>query len=659
MITTTEKLYTPNSKDIRYINRDFIDFKQALIEFAKSYFPNTYKDFSPASPGTMFIEMAAYVGDVLSYYTDYVFKEGLIETTTERKNILALCKYLGYKVKPTYGATGLADFYQLCPAKEDDDGNYVVDEDYLLTIKEHAQLSNNVGAYYILNETIDFKVNSAFSPRTDSVYSRKSNGNPEFFLLKKSGKISSGQIVTKQIQISTPSQFLKIYLDEENVLAILEVRDSDNNKWHEVDYLAQEMVPIEIPNDLEFEGTLVQYKDSVPYILKYIRTPRRFITNINENNLTYLEFGAGLEGFDEEFVTFDSNLVGIGLENINNYNIPIDPSDFLKNKTYGMAPSNTTLTIKYIIGGGILSNCSSNSVVNINSVELNNSINGLLPEQINLLNTVQSSLSVNNSIPITGGKDAETDEEIKLNALANFASQNRAVTKNDYLSRLYLMPPKLGSIAKAQIVTDNSLTSKINRMAPGFINMENFSFVEDSSENFMFRKLSADISNPFSINIYILTYDENKNLTKANGALINNIINYLKQYRMLTDGANVIDGYIINIGVNFSVTIYKGYNKKEVLKNCIIAVKNFFNIDNWGFSQLINLSQLQLEIAKVEGVQSIVNVEIINKTILDGNYSPIEYDINSATKNNIIYPPVDPACWEIKYPDNDIKATAL
>lgn len=654
MPTTTSKNFTPNSKDIRYLNRDFTQLRQSLMDFAKTYFPNTYNDFSTASPGTMFIEMAAYVGDVLSYYTDYAFKESMIQNSTERRNIISLANYLGYKVKPIQGAIGTIELFQLCPAKENAVGVYVPDTDYALRIKEDMQVSNNAGSYYVLNDSVDFAVSTSLSPRTDAVYSRNQDGTPQFFLLQKTGKIAAGKVSTKTITVNSPTPFFQIYLNETNVLGIIDVVDSNNNEWHEVDFLAQELVPIAIPNDSEHEGTLSTYKDSVPYILKFLRTPNRFTVNVDSNNFTYLEFGAGTEGFSEEFVTFDSKLIGIGLRNISNYNIPFDPANFLKNKTYGVAPSNTTLTIRYLTGGGINSNSPSNAIRNVVSVEFDNPTDGLPPEKNNLLNTVKNSLQVNNSIATVGGKEGETDNEVKMNATANFATQNRAVTKDDYLVRIYSLPPKFGSIAKAQVITDTSLNVGVNRVLSGTINSENIATVTDNATANYFRKISYDSSNPFSINIYLLGYDENKNLTPVNSALLTNLITYMKRYRIMTDGVNLIDGYIINIGVNFAITVYKGYTKKDVLSECIQTIQNFFNIDNWNFSQPINLSQLELEIAKVEGVQSIVNLEIINKTTLDGNYSAVEYDISSATKNNIIYPSTDPSCWEIKYPNSDI-----
>jgi len=659
MSTTVQKSFRPGSKDVKYSSRDFASLKQDLINFSKTYFPNSYKDFSDASPGMMFIEMASYVGDVLSFYTDQAFKEGMIQNSTERKNIISLARFLGYKVKPTIAATADIDLYQLCPAKEDETGNFIPDSAYLLSIKQNAQFSNTSNQFYLLEDSVDFSVDTKLSPREVTVYSRDNANLPNFFLIKKTATVKSGKIVTREFPIGDLTSFLNLTLDEDNVLSIVNVVDSDNNKWYEVDYLAQELVLTEVPNDISFEGTLSNYHNDVPYILKYLRTPRRFISQVDDQNKTTLIFGPGTEGFSDEIVNLSSQTVGVGLTGLDKTRLPFDPSNFLKNSTFGIAPSHTTLTVTYVIGGGVTSNCPSNDITQVLSVEYDNSTDGLTPDENNLLNTVKNSLKVNNSEPATGGKDSETDDEIKQNAMANFPSQFRAVTRDDYLVRAYSMPSRYGSLAKVQVITNNSLNVNINRLLTGTVDLQNNGTVSENSINNYFRRIVYDSSNPFAINIYTLSYDSNKNLIPINAALSANLIKYLSRFRLLTDGINIVDGYVINIGVNFSIIVFKGYNKKDVLKNCITSVQNFFDIDFWNFSQPINISQLELEIAKIEGVQSVANVTIKNLTINDGNYSPVEYDIVSATKNKIIYPSLDPAIFEVKYPDVDIKGTCL
>jgi len=492
MATLTQKSFIPEGKNVKYVSKDFSSLKDDLINFAKTYFPNSYRDFSPSSPGMMFIEMAAYVGDVLSFYTDQAFGEGMIQNATERKNIISLARFLGYRVKPTKAAIAELDLFQLCPAIEDSTGNFIPDVNYTLSIKENSQFANSSNQYYLLDESVDFSVDTKLSPRETTVYSRDAANLPSFFLLKKTVKVSSGKIVTRDFTIGSLQQFLKLQLDENNVLQIIDVRDSDNNKWYEVDYLAQELILTEVPNDVSFDGMLSNYKSEVPYILKYIRTPRRFIVNVDEKNITTIQFGAGSEGFSDEIVNLSSQTIGVGLSGVDKIRLPFDPSNFLKNESYGIAPSNTTITVTYIVGGGILANCPSNDITQIVSVDYENSEEGLNTDEVGLLNTVKNTFKVNNPSPAVGGKDSETDIEIKQNAMANFPSQYRAVTKDDYLVRVYSLPSRYGSIAKAQVITNNSLNVNVKKFLTGTVDLSNNATVIDNSINNYFRKIELE-----------------------------------------------------------------------------------------------------------------------------------------------------------------------
>jgi len=537
-----------------------------------------------------------------------------------------LAKYLNYTAKPIRGSAGIIDVFQLCPSTTDSDGNYVPDDKFALSIKENMQVSDNSGASFLTSEPVNFASNNSVSPLITTVYERDNTGVPTYFLLQKQANIRSGKLVTKTFVVGEMQSFLNLYLDEDNVLEIINVKDSDNNIWYQVDFLAQENVLYGVPNNEAFEGDLSQFQGTVPYILKYLRTSRRFTVNVDENNRTYLEFGGGTNGFADEIINLSSEKVGVGLSNLTALNLSLDPSNFLKNDTYGLAPNNTTLTVTYTVGGGITSNSPSNAIINITSVDIDNSTDGLLPEEVNLLNTVKSSLRINNANATTGGKGPETNDEIRQNAIGSFAAQNRIVTQNDYLARIYSMPPKYGAVSKAQVITYNSLDVNQNQILTGTVSADNIATVNNANTQNYFRKIAFDRSNPFAINLYVLTYDNNKNLSQANEALISNLLTYLRQFRMLTDGINIIDGYIINIGIEFIITVYKGYNKKEVLSNTITTVQDFFDIDKWEFSQPINLSSLKLEIAKVEGVQTVVSLNVKNLTPLTtngDNYSPI------------------------------------
>ncbi len=654
MATVLDKNFKPQSRDIRYLGRDFDQLKANLIEFSKHYYPKTYKDFNNASPGMMFIDMASYVGDVLSFYIDYQFKEGLINSAEERKNVLNLAKYLGYNTRPSRPSTTYLDLYQIIPSKRVENGSFEPDDRYALRLKSGLEALSSNRVSFITTENVDFSLNSIMFPRVDEVFSRNSSGEPDFYLLKKSVKAYSGKTVTKSFNIQETTPNLRIELSEDNVIKIVSVKDADNNRWHQVEYLAQDLIQLPAENNqLNFED-FSNYKSTVPNIIKFLRTNRRFITEVDSENKTFLQFGTSTDSLEEEILVPNSELLGIGFSNVSKYNLTLDPTSFIKSNSYGMSPFNTTLEVKYVIGGGVDSNTNVDDIVILSKVEYDD-VTEYLPSEVNLINTIKNSLRVNNPVPATGGSGPESVLEIKQNAISNFAAQDRVVTREDYISRVLNMPAEYGRISKVSVTSESDL--HINNIKPiqGLIDENRNILVDETNKDF--RKINLDGVNPFGVNLYVLTYNENKNLTKANEALIYNLRNYLSKYRMISDRINIIDGFIINIGVDFTILTYSTYNKKEVLTECLNAVKQFFDIELWQFSQPINVGQLELELAKVEGVQAVSNLEILN--LVGDGYSICEYDLNAATRNKIIYPPIDQAVFEIKNPDVDIKGKVL
>jgi hypothetical protein len=646
MILDTPKSFQPDKKDIKYLNKDFTQLKQSLVDFAKTYYPNTYKDFSEASTGMMFIEMAAYVGDVLSYYIDYQFKESMLVNSEERKNIIDAAKSMGYKAKTTTPSVTRLDVYQLVPAKTSESGEMVPDLNYCQIIKPGMTTTSDSNVSFLTNAPVDFTVDTKNDPLEVSVFQRNAAGQPEFFVLKKSVDAFSGQISTKTGSVSSPIPFYKIYLDDTNVIEVLDVYDSDGNRWYETEYLAQDLVPVDYENIYKNDMTLSAYRDVAPFLLRYLRTSKRFVTGVDADNTTFLEFGSGTSIKDDELIVPNAFTVN-KIATFKSENISYDPSNFLSSKAFGQAPSNTTLTIRYVGGGGITSNVNANSIKNISSIEFFGDLTEMGLLELNLTNLVRRSVRVNNPIPATGGKDAETNDEIRNNALANFAAQNRAVTQKDYEVRTFAMPSKYGSIAKVYAVTDTQLdianiqakpqAMQTSSLAPGQVNT-----------------VDPDKNNPFAINLYILCYDSDQRLISSNEAVRTNLKNYINQYRIMTDSVNIMDGYVINVGVDFGIIVYKNYNKREVLANCLTIVQQYFDVNNSRFCQPINLSRLELEIAKVDGVQSVTQLRIKNLTLKDGDYSPYEYDISKATVDKVVYPSIDPSVFEVKYPTKDI-----
>ena len=664
-----------DTKNINYIGKDFATFKQNLIDFTKTYFPNTYSDFNEASPGMVFIEQAAAIGDVLSFYQDTQLKESMLSHATERKNVVSLAQSMGYKPKVTSPAITTLTVYQLIPsvynAQNNSGTNYEADSRFYFKIKAgfEVQSSTNSNVSFITTDAIDF---ANPTDRTIEVYERDAiTGTPTQYLVSKKIKAISARENTTGITLGSDTDYPTIQLSETNIIQIVSIADSNNNKYYEVPYLAQESIFVEQPNVNE----LSQYSGSVPYILEVQKVPRRFSVKINSDNTTEIQFGSGDVNLRDEQILPNTKNIGLGLANsINRLNQGIDPSNFLKTNTFGIAPAGQVLTIKYLTGGGIASNVNVGDLTKIQKIEFDDDLLAIPTGIVGMYNSFKSSIAVENLEPAIGGRGAESIEEIRQNALATFGSQNRAVTKQDYIVRALSLPERYGSVAKVYVSQDGEIDNnspasilsspasiaEFTNLVDGFKGMSK-SDIQGELIKYLSTKKSSlnEVNNPFAINMYVLGYDVNKHLTPINQAVKQNLKTYLGEYRMITDAVNMIDGFVVNIGVDFDVICYSNYNKREVVTNCLVKVQDYFNIDNWTFNKPINISELELILANVEGVMSVPSVKISNLCGGDGNYSPNKYNIDEATRGKIVYPSLDPCIFEVKYPNKDIKGRAL
>lgn len=616
-------------KDIRYLARDFGSLKQNLIDFTKNYFPNTYQDFNESSPGMMFLEMAAYVGDVLSYYTDVTLQESMILHSTEKTNILNIAQSLGYKPKNKIASNVVLDVFQLVPSIEID-SKIVPDYNYAFAIEPDMIVGTSdaqSGIEFRTIDYVDFKFSSSLDPTEVTPFEIDNNGEILFYLLKKSVRAVSGKIQTQTYTFNDPKPYDSVILEEENLIQVLYAIDSDNNKWYHVPFLAQDTIFESVLNVPRNDKQLSTYRDETPYLMKLRKVSRRFSTRQIDDIRYEINFGAGVSNLDDEELIPNPDLVGSSLIGIDkSATLDIDPSNFLYTKTYGLAPNNTELTVYYTTGNGITDNVVSDVLTRI----INKTI--LLDEtglDLVLYQQVISSLATTNPLPAIGAKTEETVNEIRENALAYFASQNRAVTKEDYIIRAYSMPASYGSIAKAYITKDTQLT-------------------RESVYN------SDRVQNGLALNFYILGYDANHRLTNVNDATKENLKTYLNHHRILTDAINIRDAYIVNIGVEFDIMTIPDQNSNQVVLKCIDRLKKYFDIKNWQINQPIVISNIFTELDRVDGVQTVVNVKITNKYDQTLGYSQHAYDIGAATKDGIIFPSLDPSIFEIKFPDNDI-----
>ena len=616
-----------NQPDIKYYNKDFASLRQDLINYARTYFQNSYMDFSPSSPGNMFIEMAAYVGDVLSFYADTQLQETLLLYAQERKNIIALAYALGYRPKITTPAFVTLDVYQQIPSTGAP--NYGPDYRYTFKIPQNTIIASksSPNVEFITEELVDFGFSSSFDPTSVTIYQYDGLGNPQFYLLKKQVKAYSGTIKTETFSFSDPEQFPTVTISDSNIIQVLNVVDSDNNTWYEVPYLAQDTIFDESFNIPSNEPNYYDDNDTARFLLRLKKVNRRFTTRFDDDNNLLLEFGSGVTSSPDEIIIPNPDNVGLGLvDGISKLNQAYDPSNFMFTNEYGIAPSNTTLTVTYVVGGGISANLPSNDINISTTIGTNAAINSYNLDDT-LIASLRGTIKANNPLPSSGGGPGETTEQIRLQALANFPTQNRNVTKADYLIRTLSMPAKYGYISKAYVTQDYLVANDTDRQ--NFIN-----------------------SNPLAISIYILSNNIDKTLTNATDVIKQNIKTYLGYHKMTSDAILIKDAYYINIKVSFDITLSPSYNSQDVITRCTTALQDYFNIDKWQINQPIIYSDIYNLLSNIPGVRSVIKINIDN--LSGNNYSSYSYDIMGATKQGVIYPSLDPMIFEVRFPTSDI-----
>jgi hypothetical protein len=575
----------------------------------------------------MFMEMAAYVGDVMSFYLDNQIQETYLQYARQTNNLYELAYMFGYKPNVTQVATVDIDFYQQVPAIFTG-GTYEPDFTYALSIPANTTVTSTApsSVSFLIEDPVDFSVSSSGDPTEVTVYQVSAGGFViDYYLLKKTRKAISSTINTTSFSFGAPEQFATVEINSDNIVGILDVIDSNGNVWYEVDYLAQETVFDSIKNTNTNDPNLSQYSGDTPFLLQLKEVQRRFATRFINSSTLQLQFGAGTSADTDEEILPNPDNVGLGLpfEQMK-LTTAFSPQNFVLTKTYGIAPSNTTLTVRYLTGGGVGANVPANTISNItgNVQFVNSNLNDITAQ------TIFNSLVANNPAAADGGGDGDTTEELRQNASANFASQLRNVTQDDYLVRALSMPARYGVISKA--------------------------YIEPTKAQSVQSGAAASV-----LDLYVLSYDINNKLQNASVALKQNLSTYLSQYRMVNDSVNIKDAFIVNIGVNFDIIILPNYNSNEVLTRCIVALQDFFAIKNWQINEPIILRDIYILLDAIDGVQTVKNIAISNKVGISLGYSQYAYDIPGATINNVVYPSIDPCIFEVKYPNTDIQGRVV
>ena len=609
------------ARDIKYVNKDFADLRSTLVNYSKTYFPTTYTDFSEASPGMMFMEMASYIGDVLSFYQDNQIQETYTQFARKFENLFDLAYVMGYRPQVTGVATVDLDFYQELPSSGSG-VNIVPDYNYALLIGENVQVNSlsNANVNFLTEDPIDFTVSSSQDPTEITVYTVNASNEPETYLLKKTRKAISATINTTTITAgSTPQEFFTTTINASNIVGILDIVDSNGNVWYEVPYLAEEMVYDSIRNTNPNDPNNYLNEGDAPYLLQLKQTQRRFATRFINSGSLEIQFGAGTSQDVEEEITPNSDNVGLGLPfEKNKLTTAYSPTNFIFTPTYGIAPTGD-LTVRYLTGGGVGANINANTLTNIKQIN-KTFVNFSDTDPSGLYQTTFNSVIANNPSAASGGRGGDSIEELRQNIISNFNTQYRTVTPDDYTVRALSMLPKYGKIAK--VYTEKS---------------------------------KASSNTGTNIDLYVLAFNSDSNLTTASTTLKQNLATYLSQFRTIGDSVAIKDAFVVNIGVNFEIIVLPNFNSNDVLRRCIIALQNYFNIRNWQINEPIIYRDIFNLLNRIEGVQTVKNVSFSNKTVNDGSYSSYAYDVQGATINGVLYPSIDPMIFEVKFPNSDIK----
>ena len=588
---------------IKYTSREFSTIKSDLIDYVQRYYSDVFQDFNEASFGALMLDTVSYVGDILSFYLDYQTNESFIDTATEFDNVLRLGKQFGYKYRQNQVSYGEVSLYILVPAQGTGVGP---DTDYLPMVMKNTTFSSAGGGIFTLNENFDFSKsnNEIVVARADSV-----TGNPTFYAVKTKGQIISGELQEEQISVGGYQKFFRAELASPNLTEILSVHDAEGHEYFEVDYLSQNII---------YRSLINRNSDSdeVSSVLKAYPVARRFVVD-QEKNRTFLQFGHGSDSeiFNDPIADPSEILLKVhGKDYV--ADASFDPSNLVATDKFGVAPSDTTLTIVYRTNTVANSNAASNSIRNIiNPVVTFKDRKSLLPDNTQ---TVIDSLEVTNEKRILGDVSTPTLSELKTRVKGTYAAQNRAVTQEDYMSVIYSMASEYGSIKRCNIVQDN-----------------------DSFKR--------------NINIYIVSEDENNKLVNHTQSLEDNLITWLNRYKMINDTIDILPAKIINFGIEFSVIGDLGINKYDVLSTITDVLNGVFE-RTFDIGEPLVISDLAKIINSVKGVVDTVDVKIVQKTGAD--YSDISFAItdNITADGRFLEVPAD-CILEVRHPANDIKGT--
>ncbi len=590
---------------IKYTSRDFNSIRNDLIEYAKRYYPDTFRDFSENSFGSLMIENLSYIGDILSFYLDYQVNESFLDTATEYNNVIRHGREMGYKFSGASSAFGECDFYVEVPANTVGLGP---NTDAIPLLKAGAVVSSVDGVTFVLSEDVDFNHNSAL---TVVGKQNSSTGLPTTYIIKMSGRVVSGQFGTEEVVVGRFERFKKIRMTTPDVTEIISVFDRQGHEYYEVDNLSQDVVYRNVLN--RQRGTAANEPAA---ILKPFAVPRRFVVDRSRRN-TVLQFGYGSDSEINKSAVVDPSSVAVKLHG-KEYTTDkaFDPSKLLDSDKFGVSPSNTTLVVRYRRNTTQASNAVPGTVTRISNAELQFKDPSVLTGKTQ--QGVLTSLEVNNTEAFTGNVSNPSITQLKETIIGVFASQNRAVTEQDYQALIYAMPPQFGAVKGCAISRDS-----------------------DS-----FRR---------NLNLFVISEDNDGNLTATNNTIKENLKVWLGRNKMINDSIDMLDAKVVNIQIAFDAVSAVGTDKYQVQVNAVQRLKNLFST-KLDIGQPFDISQVYNTLNKTRGIVDVTDVRITNK--FGGEYSNIGYNIreNTTPDGRFVDVPRN-VILEVKFVDTDIRGT--
>ena len=604
------------SRSRTFLAKDFESFRAELLSYARVYFPDKIKDFSEASMGGLFLDMAAFVGDSLSYYLDHQFTELNPLTAVKRKNILRHLRMVGVDVVGSAPSSVYVKFYVKIPAEQKNDGTYAPKTSALPLIRNGTVLTSASVINFNLVEDLDFTAvdeNGEYYASV-TIFEQSDSGNPTSYVMALSGLCVSGNETYDEFNVGTAHvPFRKLTLLNTDVSDIISVTDSDGNIYYQTETLSQDTVFRAVMN-IDEDGNYV------PMNLEVISAPRRFTAKHDPTTrLSTIRFGSGdAETFDDDIIP-DPSTLSLPLYGKKTFSrFAIDPNALLKTQTLGISPKGTKIRVRYRHGGGLSHNVAAGSIRLVKSLNMDFQNSPTSADAV----YVRGSIEIKNLEPARGGDAAPTLEELRGKIPAARQMQSRIVSKQDLLARIYTMPNEFGRVYRAGIRTNPI--------------------------------------NPLASELFIVSRDRHGKLTTSPDALKRNLSTYLNEYRLISDAIDILDASVSNFQVKFGIMTAPGANKNGVIQSVISRIKDIMKIDNFQIDQPILMDDITNIIINTPGVVSLLSLEVFPKigTEEDRTYSDFYFDYSASTRNKVIVGPPG-NIFELKYPDNDIIGSAL